>query len=197
MLRRNKNANLKFYRFFKKILIVCVLGICSYSLLGVKYDWPFASEIYKFIYPSSSKQVEEDVLLEGTIIAVSDGDSVTFLDEDNKKVKIRLYGIDAPEIKQKYGREAKNYLSERILYKKVKIQEYGLDRYKRLLGVIYLDKSNINEEMIIEGWAWQYHFNKDEKYAQMMKEAQLKKKNLWKDSNPIDPYDWRKMNKKR
>jgi endonuclease YncB( thermonuclease family) len=60
--------------------------------------------------------------LNGTVVAVSDGDTITVLDSNNRKHRIRLVGIDAPEKSQSYGQRAKQSLSDLIYDKKVTIQ---------------------------------------------------------------------------
>jgi len=59
---------------------------------------------------------------EGKVISVYDGDTLTVSNLDNQKVKIRLYGIDAPELKkQPYGRASRDYLQRLILNKTVEV----------------------------------------------------------------------------
>ena len=56
-------------------------------------------------------------VLQGLVIGVSDGDSITVLDSDKRQHKIRLQGIDAPEKAQAYGQKSKESLSK-LVYKK-------------------------------------------------------------------------------
>ena len=49
----------------------------------------------------------------GKVIKVSDGDTITVL-QDKRQIKVRLYGIDAPELKQPYGKKSKQFLSNLI-----------------------------------------------------------------------------------
>ena len=72
------------------------------------------------------------------------------------------------------------------------------DRYKRILGTIYLDGRWINKEMMAEGWAWHYTFySTDQELAKAEAAAKEAKKGLWVDPNPIPPWDYRKMKKKK
>ena len=50
--------------------------------------------------------------IEGRIVGVHDGDTITLLDADNRQHKIRLDGIDAPELGQPFGRASKQHLAE-------------------------------------------------------------------------------------
>ena len=69
---------------------------------------------------------------------------ITILTDSKEQVKIRLFGIDAPEKKQAFGQKSKDFLAELVAGKRVKIKEKGKDRYKRVLGVVFLNKSDIN-----------------------------------------------------
>ena len=64
------------------------------------------------------------------VIAVSDGDTITVLDEmDQGKFKIRLDKIDAPEKKQAFGSKSKQFLSSLIFGKQVSIRYRAVDHY--------------------------------------------------------------------
>ncbi len=68
--------------------------------------------------------------IRGRVIAVSDGDTITVLDEmDQGKFKIRLDKIDAPEKKQAFGSKSKQFLSSLIFGKQVSIRYRAVDRY--------------------------------------------------------------------
>lgn len=92
---------------------------------------------------------------EGRCIRVSDGDTIT-IDAGGGKEKVRLIGIDAPELQQEGGREARQYLAKRILNRRVKVEGETRDRYGRLLGTVYLGAENINLSLVREGHAWDY-----------------------------------------
>jgi endonuclease YncB( thermonuclease family) len=128
----------------------------------------------------------------GKVVKVTDGDTVHVL-LDRETHKIRLLHIDAPESKQAFGTKAKQALSERVFGKEVKVVWKSRDRYKRILGDIYLGDRWINLEMVQDGMAWHYkQFSKDEKMAQAEDEARKAKKGLWADPNPIPPWEFRK-----
>lgn len=132
----------------------------------------------------------------GRVIKVADGDTITVLDVDNKKHKIRLAKIDAPELKQSYGIKSKNYLKSLIYNKPIKVLYSSIDRYKRILGIVYLGDKEINLIMLENGLAWHYYTDKTPSYIQAEKSARDKKIGLWSESNPINPYIFRKNQKK-
>ena len=73
-----------------------------------------------------------------------------------KQEKIRLYGIDTPENGQAYGNKGKKFTAHLVAGKNVSIKIYGTDRYNRLVGVVFINETNVNEEIIRNGYAWQY-----------------------------------------
>ena len=94
--------------------------------------------------------------IQGKVVKVTDGDTVTVLDADNKKHKVRLTGIDAPERRQAYGEKSKEHLRQLVLLKDVTVQSSGTDRYKRVLGKVLLNELDVNLEQIKQGVAWHY-----------------------------------------
>ena len=135
----------------------------------------------------------------GMVVGVSDGDTITVLDDmDQGKFRIRLDKIDAPEKKQAFGNKAKQYLSSLIFGKQVSIRFKSIDNYGRVLGVVSLDGKEINLVMVQNGYAWHYsYYDKTPAYIEAEKQARADKKGLWADPNPINPYQFRKSQKKR
>ena len=135
----------------------------------------------------------------GKVVGVSDGDTITVLDDmDQGKFRIRLDKIDAPEKKQAFGNKAKQYLSSLIFGKQVSIRFKSIDNYGRVLGVVSLDGKEINLVMVQNGYAWHYsYYDKTPAYIEAEKQARAEKKGLWQDPNPINPYQFRKSQKKR
>ena len=72
----------------------------------------------------------------GKVVAVADGDTVTVLSAKNKRYKIRLQGVDAPELRQAFGRQSKKSLSDLVFGQPVRVQLQGKDRYGRWLGKV-------------------------------------------------------------
>jgi micrococcal nuclease len=100
---------------------------------------------------------------EGLVERVADGDTVTVLTPNQTKLRIRMFGIDAPETPkgttfpgQPYGPEAETYLKQLVEGKRVTVEIYQVDRYKRLLSTIFVDGKDINLAMIEAGLAEVY-----------------------------------------
>lgn len=140
--------------------------------------------------------------VKGKIIRVIDGDTVVARTVDNRKIKIRLSGIDAPEKKQPHGIESKKFLENLIYSKIVKISITKKDRYKRFIGMVFLNKTNVNLELVKSGNAWAYRrylkkMNKrlEEAFIKAESHSQYKKNGLWKEPSPTPPWLWRRKNK--
>jgi micrococcal nuclease len=132
-------------------------------------------------------------ILTGKVVRIADGDTLTLL-VDREQVKIRLYGIDAPEKAQPFGNRAKQALSELTFGKSVRVEAKGKDKYKRTLGRVFVDDTDVNLELVKRGMAWWYrHYApKDKELAQAEEEARRAKRGLWADAKPIPPWEWRK-----
>jgi endonuclease YncB( thermonuclease family) len=89
----------------------------------------------------------------GKVVSVLDGDTIDVL--HNKRAKrIRLNGIDAPEKGQAFGQKAKQFVSEQAFGKEVTVKTFGLDKYGRTIGDVFLpDGRMLNEELVREGLA--------------------------------------------
>ena len=91
------------------------------------------------------------VILTKRIVGISDGDTVTLLDSNQRQCKIRLAGIDAPGKKMPFGQRFKEYLSDLIFSKDVQVETEKLDRYGCTLGKILFNRKDINLAMINAG----------------------------------------------
>ncbi|WP_418187298.1 thermonuclease family protein [Aliarcobacter lanthieri] len=129
----------------------------------------------------------------GKVVKVTDGDTVTILTKDNIQHKIRLNDIDAPESKQAFGNKSKDNLAKYIAGKTVKVEYKSTDKYKRILGTIYLDKLDINLQQVKDGYAWVYKkYSKNPIYYEAEKVARENKKGIWADKSPLEPWEFRK-----
>lgn len=133
-------------------------------------------------------------VLVGRVIKVADGDTVTVLDANNTQHRVRLIQIDAPELKQPFSRVARDALADLIATKEVSIKVDGMDRYQRLLGEIFIDNLNVNLYMVRQGYAWAYtQYVTDSRYSDAQQAAQREKLGLWRDPNPLAPWEYRRQ----
>jgi endonuclease YncB( thermonuclease family) len=93
---------------------------------------------------------------------VSDGDTITAVTNNQTKLRLRLIGIDAPEVPhgkkpgQPYGEEARDYLDHLIGGKTIRVDAYGPDKYNRVLAVVWDGQVNVNLLMVAMGYAEVY-----------------------------------------
>ena len=139
-------------------------------------------------------QVFNAEYLEGLKIKkVVDGDTVHVFYQD-EVYKIRLTEIDAPERDQPYGSNSTEYLKGLLKEGKVDVDISGTDRYGRKLGRLYWQGKDINRELVSGGYAWVYdQYVTDNSFYENQMKARNLKKGLWRDKNPLEPWNWRKL----
>lgn len=137
--------------------------------------------------------------INGRVVAVADGDTITVLDNTNTQHKIRLAGIDAPEKKQAFGNVSKKSLSDLVYGKQVDVDWQKHDRYGRTVGKVIINGLDANLEQIKRGMAWFYSNYQNElvlddrlSYLRAHDSAQAGRVGLWSDREPMAPWDFRK-----
>lgn len=139
-------------------------------------------------------------MLQGKVVGIADGDTITVLDDSQAQHKIRLAGIDAPEKAQPFGQASKQNLSGMVFGKRVVIDWQKRDRYDRIVGKVLLNEQDVNLKQLEAGLAWHYKKYAQEQsaadrdsYARTEVQAQRVKLGLWVEDNPVAPWDWRKQ----
>lgn len=126
------------------------------------------------------------------VIAVSDGDTVTVL-HNNQKTIVRLAGIDAPEKLQAYGTASRDALASLVLRKTVRVVTKAVDDYGRVIALMEVGPVNVNEEQLRRGMAWEYsRYHSDKSLLALQASAQQARRGLWVHSNPVPPWEFRK-----
>ena len=133
-----------------------------------------------------------------TVIRIVDADTYQVL--SNAQVfTVRLANVDAPELKQHFGVEAKQFVSELIYGKQVLIEVQGKDRYNRTIASITINGKALDSILISNGWAWHYaEYNHEKKLATYQNEAIKFKLGLWQcGTNKVcPPWVYRNLNSK-
>jgi micrococcal nuclease len=115
------------------------------------------------------------------VTRIIDGDTL----EAASGQRIRLIGINTPESSMPFYEEAKDLLRDLVENKSVEIESHGTERYGRTLAYIFFDGKNINEEILRNGFATLYYYDKDNHYSKLKQAeefARLNKKGLWAES---------------
>jgi endonuclease YncB( thermonuclease family) len=129
------------------------------------------------------------------VIGIADGDTITVLTADKTQHRIRLHGIDAPEMGQDFGSRAKQAASSLAIGKTVTIRPRDTDRHGRTVAEVFLpDGRSLNREMVRQGLAWWFrrYAPRDADLAQIESEARAARIGLWSQPNPVPPWEWRK-----
>lgn len=144
------------------------------------------------------------------VVACNDGDTCRLKSSDNTQVKVRLVGIDAPEMGKRNkkrkkegqpgGNEAKDFLNKLVVGKTVTLRSYGSDPYGRNLAEIMINNEPANLRMVSEGWAEVYRGKAPKgfdvtPYQTAQSDAMKNKKGVWGMDNYESPKDFRKRTK--
>jgi len=137
-------------------------------------------------------------VLTGTVTAVHDGDTLT-LSTNTTTEHIRLQGIDAPELAQPFGDNARQALLQQTLHQSVRVVYTQRDRYDRILGQVFTTPCvDVNQQLLSGGMAWFYTAYACEldsarrsRYASAEAQAHAQHLGLWHQSQPIAPWVFR------
>lgn len=146
---------------------------------------------------------EQAGTLQGKVVDLGWGDSLTVADAQNKQHRVRLLGIDAPEKEQAFGPAARQKLSALVFGKAVTVKYEKMDRSGRPLGKVVFGALDINLEMLKAGLAWYYPNDRDlpesdrPLYSGAERDARAARRGLWKDEAPVSPWEFRQARRQR
>ncbi len=128
----------------------------------------------------------------GKCVGVSDGDTIKVL-RSGQAVKIRLYGVDCPEMGQDFGRKARRFTSNMVFGKTVEIRPVDVDQYGRTVAWVSVDGKSLNRELVAAGLAWWYkHYApRDKDLAELERRARKHNTGLWFQPDPVPPWEFR------
>lgn len=142
-------------------------------------------------------------VLQGTVVGVSDGDTLTLLDANKQQYRIRLAFIDAPEKSQPYGQASKQYLSDLVYDQTVQVNVMDIDKYGRVVGRVWSGGGDVNYAQVMNGFAWHYlQFARKSQdgesfslYEAAQQAAISQRAGLWQQDAPQPPWDYRHQKK--
>lgn len=141
----------------------------------------------------SPKPDTETRTLDGRVIGISDGDTLTLL-VGREQVRIRLAQIDAPEPDQPHGMNSKAALAALTFQKQARVEVVDVDRYGRSVGEVFIDGIDINHEMVRQGDAWAYtKYSHSTEIVELEDTARAEARGLWAlpESEREPPWVWR------
>jgi endonuclease YncB( thermonuclease family) len=133
--------------------------------------------------------------LVGPVISVHDGDTLTVLHQQ-QPVRVRLSGVDSPEINQPFGPEARAFTADLALGQTVTVVVEGTDRYRRVVASVVLPGGRtLNHEIVAAGLAWwsREFAPCDSALETLESDARRQRRGLWAGEVPAPPWQWRKQ----
>ena len=141
--------------------------------------------------------------LYGKVIEVNSGDVITIFNL-NRPVRVKLLGVDAPEMNQTFGDVSKKHLSDLVFDKAVLVHYSGISADQSLTGRVLLNDADIGAQMIRDGAAWFDQNNSDrlaapdrDVYQQSEQAARSERRGLWQQTNPTAPWEFVRAEKLR
>jgi micrococcal nuclease len=132
-------------------------------------------------------------VLVGTVTRVVDGDTIV-VELTSGVIRVRLYGIDAPEHNQPGGYESASVLRSLVERKQISLEPVNQVRYSRMVAKVFQGQTNVNAEMVTRGEAWVYrHYIKapERQWCVLEADARNQRRGLWKGRNVIPPWTFR------
>ena len=132
--------------------------------------------------------------LRGRVVAVADGDTLTLLVDEARRVRVRLSNIDAPERAQPYGDRARQELARLAFGKGAEVEVEDVDRYGRTVGRVRAEGVEVNAALVSLGAAWVYRqYNRDPALPALEEEARAAGRGLWAlpEAERLPPWEWR------
>jgi micrococcal nuclease len=127
------------------------------------------------------------------VIAVHDGDTISVLRHGRERLRVRIDGIDCPELYQHYGRRAKQLTGDLAFGRMVTVVPVDEDAYGRLVARIRVDGEDLSLALVRRGLAWHYkRYSSDPALANAERQARADRVGLWAQSNPVPPWEWRR-----
>jgi endonuclease YncB( thermonuclease family) len=181
---------------------------CSQSVLSKHHSVktsPIAQHLAFSIFLATTLATAvlgQDLVIQGRVVWVTDGDTIKVLLADQKLMRVRLAFCDAPEKKQAFGSRAKHAMSELVFGKEIDLRPHAIDRYGRTVAQIGVDGKDAGLEMVRQGLAWVYEqyipeasSEVQETYRKAQEEAKADRQGLWSDPNSIPPWIFRDLAK--
>ena len=140
-----------------------------------------------------------------TVVRVSDGDTIVVRRAGGKASdkaevaleKVRLSAIDAPELAQAFGKQAKLYLAREIEGQQVQVLAHKRDRYGRLVAKVRFGERSMAERLLRVGLAWHYkRYDTSPRLAALEGKARSERRGLWAQAKPMAPWDWRHLHRR-
>jgi endonuclease YncB( thermonuclease family) len=169
--------------------------LCAITAVSIRSR---VAAVLLFVLACSALPAAAEVL-NGEVVALADGDTVTVLDGARRQHRVRLAGIDAPEKSQPFGAASRQSLAALVFRRQVVVEWHKRDRYGRIVGKVLFGPQDVCLEQVRRGMAWHYKRFAGEQlpadrqnYGAAEEEARRLRRGLWLAPNPTPPWDFRR-----
>ncbi len=184
--RRHRKSSRK--RKLRNGVLIATIAVGILTVLGLKLigrGKAHQAEIVQRSYPVR-------------VISVTDGDTFVGLSDGGDTLTYTVYGIEAPEIDQPQGYEARKYLYNMILQRRVEVTPKGGTAPEGLRVIATTrDNDDVADLMLRSGYAWYRNDSLSElRYIRAQRFAQEEGIGIWSSPDHIAPWEWRKRHAK-
>jgi endonuclease YncB( thermonuclease family) len=133
-------------------------------------------------------------VIEGRVSYVADGDSLGFAPaRGGPPLQVRLHGVDAPELCQAWGPEARAALLRMVEDRALRLQVRGRDEHGRLIAQLRHGEVDIGQRLVADGHAWSHRYRHDRgPYVQQERIAQALGRGLHAEPGVLTPREFRR-----
>ncbi|WP_313071970.1 thermonuclease family protein [Melaminivora sp.] len=133
------------------------------------------------------------------VTAVSDGDTLSVRCGAHRPERVRIVAIDAPEIRQAFGRQSREHLRRLCFRQRAELYRLGRDVYGRTLAHVRCSGQDVAAAQVAAGLAWVSTRDSrlERQLGALQRQAQASRSGLWSQKRPQAPWDYRKRQQRR
>lgn len=162
----------------------------AYLRTGARHVWQALACIGLWLLLQATPCSAETLI--GQVVRVSDGDTVTLSSPTRGQWRIRIAGIDAPELSQAYGRDARRALLALCQGRTARAEVHTFDRYGRAVSRLFCSGIDAAALQVGNGYAWVYQrYTSHHRLLALQAEARTARRGLWAAPRPLPPWRYR------
>lgn len=126
------------------------------------------------------------------VVKVIDGDTIAGINRAGRSITVQLLGVDAPELQQEFGLEARERLLQKVKGRTLRLELAEEDEFDRKTAEVFDDDESLNVWVIRQGCGWyNWKFDTDPAKVEAEKVARKEKLGLWSGESPVAPWHWK------
>lgn len=146
-----------------------------------------------------------DAWVNGKVVSVTDGDTAVVATAQGKTLRIRFYGVDAPERAnddwpaQAFSADASAFMRKLIMDRAVTVRLTGEQTHGREVGEVFVDGRSASRELVRSGLGWwnERHAREDLDLERLEQAARDARRGLWQGKRPKPPWEYRQQHRPR